>query len=624
MGEMGTVKKKSRRRKGNNTKAVSSAVVKKKSSPKTKQNPIVQGAQELASQPNSWWDLTTLKVSLALMIIGLAVFFTGVATPFMQDDQSQIVNNPTVHSMSNIGVFFEGSTFYDGEGVHSPLSGIYYRPLMTVVYSIIYTFFHLNTFPYHFVQILLCIGGAILLYLVLQYFFNALLAFVLSIIFLIHPINSQVAFALPAMQDALYFLFGILAIWLLMRFKSVKSLWLVATSLLLCVLSKEAGLMFFGMALLYLGMFERERLRPLAGMLSIPAILWFVLRVHAVGLFAHTQVAPIDNLGLGGRLLTSPSIMSFYLFKLIFPWKLASGYYWVHGRFSIRNVLLPLLIDLGVIALAVYLGGLVKRRLSDTEYKVYIFFTVWAALGMLTILQVFPLDLTACETWFRFSFVGILGMVGCVLLAYQEHIKPAWFLAITMLIIGSLGVRTELWGVDWSSSYKLAMSDIAASKEDYVAYNQAGLIALNAGNYTGARSYFKQSIAAYPFLTNYNDLGLCFVRLNDYSAAYTAFEHALQYGSLNSVYGSFGEMSLFTGNQNTSRQLLLKGIHSYPDDATLWVYLALLDQKYDDNTDAKVAIGNAKQSVSPEIYSHIMNNQHFTLTLSDLDKSVEI
>jgi hypothetical protein len=569
-------------------------------------------------------DLAHWQAFLILLVLGFAFLFTGLNNPFQGDDQAQIVNNPTVHSLSHIGVFFEGSTFYGGESVDSPLIGVYYRPLMTVIFSLIYTFFHLNTFPYHFIQIMLCIGGAFLLYLVLRYSIGTLLSLAAALVFLVHPINSQAAFAVPAMQDALYFFFGMLALWLLMRFKSVRSLWFVALSLLLCVLSKEAGLMFFGISLLYLGIFNRKRLGLLAGMLTIPLVLWLVLNVNAVGLLAPTKVAPIDKLSLGGRLLTMPSIMSFYLFKLVFPRKLASGYYWVHASFSFSNVLLPLLIDLAVIGLAVYLGRQVRRRLSKAEYYAYLFFAAWAALGVFTILQFSTLDLTACETWFRFSSVGILGMVGLVLLAYQEYVNPTWFFVTTLVLISVFGVRTAVRGTDWSSSYKLTVRDIASSKEDYAAYNSEGSILMNAGKNNEALSDFRRSIAIYPYVENYQNLGICEAKIGDYPAAFAAYERTLKYGYDSAVFENMAELSLVYGTVQTGRQYILLGLREYPRDGLLWQYLALLDEQHNDGADAKVAISNAARDGDPQLYSNVMSGQFFFLNLPDLGRNIVI
>jgi len=248
------------------------------------------------------------QASLIIFILGFAAYFDGLRNQFIGDDNGQIVNNPVVHSITNIRLFFDGGTFYIGKGI-APLYGVYFRPLMTTVFSIIYTLFGAHSFYFHLAQMLLCIGSAIILYLLFKVFFKPALALFLALIFLLHPVNSEVVFALSSMQDALFFFFGILGLYLLVHLKSTRSLLLVALCMLLSLFAKETGLLFIVMSILYLAWWDRKRLKYFAGSIVLPIALWLVLKIHAIGLLGtNPHNAPIDNLSLGGRLMTDPSI----------------------------------------------------------------------------------------------------------------------------------------------------------------------------------------------------------------------------------------------------------------------------------------------------------------------------
>jgi len=73
------------------------------------------------------------QAALIITTLGFLVFFVGLHGQFLGDDLPQIVNNVPVHSVANIHLFFEGGTFYNGHGL-APLSGVYFRPLMTTVF----------------------------------------------------------------------------------------------------------------------------------------------------------------------------------------------------------------------------------------------------------------------------------------------------------------------------------------------------------------------------------------------------------------------------------------------------------------------------------------------------------
>jgi len=142
----------------------------------------------------------------------------------------------------------------------------------------------------------------------------------------------------------------------------------VALCLLLCLLSKETGLVIIAMALIYLFWFDRQRLLAFTGIMALPVIFYLNLKLNAVGLNNSTGIAQIDSLSLWGRLLTVPSIILFYIIKFIFPYKLATGYYWTYPTFSVRHVLLPLLIDLVVLALLVVVGVELHKKHRDDQF----------------------------------------------------------------------------------------------------------------------------------------------------------------------------------------------------------------------------------------------------------------
>ena len=123
------------------------------------------------------------------------------------------------------------------------------------------------------------------------------------------------------------------------------------------------------------------------GVLVPPIVLYLVLKINAVGLNAKPTTAPIDYLSLTGRLYTDPSIVLFYITKFIFPWKLATAYYWVYPTFSIRHVLIPLIIDLAVVWAIVYSTYLLKRKTTKAQHYTFLFFAAWAMVGILPCLR---------------------------------------------------------------------------------------------------------------------------------------------------------------------------------------------------------------------------------------------
>jgi hypothetical protein len=565
-------------------------------------------------------DLKSWQVACAFAVIGLAVFFSGLANPFQNDDTFQIVNNPPVHSIKNFPQFFQAGTYWDGQR----LTGSYYRPMMTTAFSLIYTLFGAHPVAFHVVQLSLYIASAFLLYLVFKRFLKPAAALLLSLLFLVHPLNSQIVYSIATMQDVLFFFFGILALYLLMRSDLVKSLWAVSACLLLSLLSKEAGFVFIIVSLLYLFWFNKERILAFLGVTAVPVIIYLALRSHAVGLGSKQLAAPIDNVSLAGRLLTAPSIVEFYITKFTFPWKLASTYYWVYPKFTLTQTVLPLVVDLIAAGLIVYAGLLIRRKHPKTDFRVFSFFAAWTVLGVILYLQIVPLDMTVCETWFYFSVAGLLGMIGVALRSVKLRVAPAWLLVPVVVLLCILGIRSAFRGTDYRSQFILAQHDVAASPGDYSAMISISQHLIDQGNFKEAAAYAQRSIDIYPAVSNYNLLGVSLEQSGDYPGAAKAYNTALKYNNLSTVYENLGLILVVYSDPSTTSRFFQKALSVYPHDYKLWVYLAIFEGAKGSPDNAKAAIQNAmKYGAVPQLlYADIMTNQPFALPL--LGKSLVV
>ena len=560
-----------------------------------------------------------------LLAAAAVAFFTGMAAPFQGDDFPQIVNNVPVHSITNIGVFFRGGTFYNGHGL-APLGGTYYRPLMATVFSLIYTFFGANPIPFHLVQAALVLGSSFLLFLVFRRFgFHSLLALFLALTFLVHPIDSQVVFAIPYMQDALFFFFGIAAFWLLQRSQSKRTLIGVAVLLLLSLLSKETGILFVLISALYLFWWNRTRPALFAGAAGGAVIIWLMLRATAIGLLVNNaNIGPIDKLDLGGRLLTMPSVLLLYITKTFWPFALASSYFFVHPAFSWDGVLLPLILDLLVITVLIGAGIVMKRTRTASELqRTYWFFFIWTALGFAAYSQIVPLDATANEVWFHFSMAGFLGMMGTAITAFAPkiHVNVLVAGAAACIVVLVLTVTTTVRGTVWSDLVTLAQQDIANSPDDWAAWGNLASEYVKRGECTAAISAAQQSIAMFPNGLNYNTLGDAYTKTGQYALAAEAFNAGLKVEFYYGLADGLAQLTTVYGDPAADKQFLESAVSAFSQDSALWAFLAYFDYNHNDIQGAQAAITQAAQ-FSPGnqtiavFYQRMMARQPLGVTLT--------
>lgn len=557
-------------------------------------------------------DITQLNAFLIIFFLGFVTFFSGLNGPFIGDDNYQIVNNKAIHSISNIKLFLTGGTFYN-DGAGSELSGSYYRPLMITIFSTVYTVFKEKPVAYHFIQLTLYIFAVFFLFLFLQYSFKTWLALLLSLIFLVHPINSLSVFYISALQDVLFFLFGIIGLWLLLRFSSKQALIPAVASLFLCLLAKETGMLFVIMSVLYLIMFDRERLKLFLGLLSAPLLIYFALRTNAIELLKHATNAPITDASFIERLLTIPSITMFYFTKLIFPYKLGQFYYWVNPGLTFKEVILPMVIVLFVVAGACYLTYKRKDQLTKAKRYTLLFYIAWLILGLGIHMQIVPLDMTASEAWFIFPFVGFLGILGVLIDIYKPYKNyPTIFLSVCCIALLSLSARTIARGFDWRNVDGLNYKNISASKEDFNSMLGISGSLTQKKKFVEAEYYARKSIGIFSTATNNIALGNALASQLKFDQAAQAYMQAIVHEP-NYAYPYRGISFICAFDvENTIKSIdcpefIRKTKEFLPNDPKIWTLSAIMHYKDGQNQEAKDAIdkaallGEGNQYISTQI-----------------------
>jgi tetratricopeptide (TPR) repeat protein len=559
--------------------------------------------------------LSTGKVILAILILGLVVFGNGLFNGFIQDDGPQIVDNPAVHSLTNTLNFFKGSTFYNG----GTLTGQYYRPMQSLFYAILYFWAGANPFLYHLVQLLLHITNAILVFYILKHYFKKELTFGLSLIFLVHPINSETVFYIANLQDVLALLFGLLAILILINYKKPKDLFVIGLFLLLSLLSKETGIVIAGIIILYAVLFNRKKAIQISAISLGVTFFYLILRLTTVGFTASPQSSPINSLSLAERMLNAPSIMFFYLKTFVYPMDLASSYSWVIRTPNFENFWLPGILDilfLGVCGSYLFLLFKTKSR----NFKIFLLFLGWFLLGIILHLQILPLDMTVAEHWFYFPIVGLLGMLGVVLNQIKVNHSIQIGLAILCLLILTFSMRDIIRGFDWRDNLTLATHDIQDSNGSYDLENTIAFELLKQGKLDGAKIHAQKSVEIYPYITNLNTLGLIYLNQGDYANSKLAYTRALKYGKYYMIYENLGGLAMVYGDPQENISFLKSAVTQFPYDSKLWLYLAILEYKSNQPIDAKLAIQKAynldKSSDNRYFYNKINNNEPLNINFN--------
>ena len=137
-------------------------------------------------------------VFLAVVLFLTVLCYSNIfKNEFVCDDLAFIVNWPLIQDARNWPQFFGPENQPESErGVYSPLK--------TLVHSLSYQAFELNTFGYHVLSLLIHLAGTTLVFLIAaQLTQSVLAAFLASVIFGVHPVHVEAITFITASVDTL-------------------------------------------------------------------------------------------------------------------------------------------------------------------------------------------------------------------------------------------------------------------------------------------------------------------------------------------------------------------------------------------------------------------------------------
>ncbi|OHA57198.1 MAG: hypothetical protein A2588_01955 [Candidatus Veblenbacteria bacterium RIFOXYD1_FULL_43_11] len=534
---------------------------------------------------NFFATLTNKKAILIISILGIIVFGNSLGNGFVGDDIPQMIDYPQMQSITNMGGFFTGQVSTNTN---------YYKPIFNTINALIFTYFGPRAIAFHFFSIILHIYSVIFLFLILIQFFKKPLALVLALIFLVHPLNSEVVFYAADLQDVLFFFFGILGLYKLTRAKSIGSIVVVTFLFFLSILSKETGALFFPVAMIYVLLYNRKYVYQLLGLLGFTGLIYFALRMNAIGFFNLPLNTPIAELDFWGRILHIPAILFFYLKTFFYPMYLSASYYWIIGSLNIYNFYIPLIVDLLILGLITYLGVKLFKKDRLTYFKPYLFFSLCLIIGLSLHIQIVPLDATVADRWFYFPMVGVLGIIGTLFQAYNINLNHKFIITFIVAILLLFSTRTFVRSFDWRDELTLATHDAMVSESHVLEITIANNL-IKQGKVDEAKEHAVRAVKIYPNFTSYNTLGIVYTYLGDYGVAVAAYEKALELGQYQIFYENLSFAYLMGNDLDKAESFTEEALKKYPSSVKLWFRLAIIEYKLGRLDKAKSAIMAAYQ-----------------------------
>lgn len=555
---------------------------------------------------------TTAKAITFLIIFGLVIYANSLFNGFVVDDKTYIISNPEFHSF-DLGRIFGQNIF------NSNVTG-QYHPIPALYFSLLYSIFGDIAFFYHLPQLILHITNSILVFFLFKKFLRKELSAFLSVIFLIHPLQTESVVYIAASGDPLFFLFGMTA--MLLSFKdqfSLNRLLMIGLLFTLSVLTKETGVLFIFATLLYTFLFKKAQVFKV-GLVGLSAILIYIGMRFLAGVTSLAfKQAPIANATFTERLMHIPAIFSYYFYSFIYPINLATNQFWVINDFGFENFLIPL--SLFFILIFSFIGFLFYLTKRDKNYLLpFLLFLAFLSLGFGMHSQVYPLDFTVADRFFYFPMLGLLGVLGIILTIIFKRFKlqPSVILVLGAVVICILGIRTMVRNSNWYDTLTLLNHD-RQIQNNYSTENNLGTEYALIKNYPESLKHYHNSINLKELDSTYYNIGLVYERMGDPEQAKNFYYKALNtspspptYKHDIGLYKTLGKLLFFQNKNEDARIVLHQGTNDYPNDAGLWTLVAVNEQRLNNQSDALTAAAKAKQLKPGEqtdvLYSNIQNN----------------
>jgi 4-amino-4-deoxy-L-arabinose transferase-like glycosyltransferase len=273
-------------------------------------------------------------IMIFFLAFGLLIYGSSLNNPFVMDDDMQIVQNVHIRSLDNLSSFFTSSSFDDGTG---KMVGIYYKPLMTTYYAIAWNVLGNKPIDFRLPLMLIHITSSFLIFLFSLHFLPIKYSMILGLVFLIHPINTEVALYIADAQDIFYFFFGILSLYCIEVIKNKKILFLSLILLFTAGLfSKETGALFLLIGGAYTFFIHPQKKIPVFTSIVIIAVSYLILRWQIGMVHVRGEQIVFQTASFWERLRMLPLILGHYVEIFFFPMRLSVATDFILQEFSFK------------------------------------------------------------------------------------------------------------------------------------------------------------------------------------------------------------------------------------------------------------------------------------------------
>lgn len=561
----------------------------KKQNPGKKKLPLPAKEKQPEIKPASGGKLKWI-LAFCVALAGLLLYANTRNHEFVLDDYSVIKENRlTKQGTSAIGTIFKTPYRYGYYLVDDEL----YRPVPKAIFAFCWQYWPDNPKPGHVLNILFYALTGFMLFLVCCQWFknNYILSLGISLLFIAHPIHTEVVANIKSIDEILSFFFCITSAFFFFNYitsKSKRPLVFAMLSYLIALFSKESSITFLVVFPLITWFFGANKnfgsaLKSILPIL-IPTAIFLLARYNVLKNVPYGEVSVADNLLMAAktfpeRFATAILILGMYLKLLLLPHPLVFDY-------SFNQIPIVSISNIGfILSAAVYLAMLFYGIKTFKNKNILSFGILFFLVSLSIYANLFRIIGSSFGE--RFLYTPSLGFCICITFLLYKLILPKTsdlknipqkknyiFIGLIFLIIIPYSIKTIARNADWKSNYTLFSNDVSLSPNSTRTHYYLGNLlakpdmAIDKDSITANALLdrgiveLKKSAAIYPkFCDSYVQLGVAYYRKKDLKNAFDYYNKAIACNPSNpSAHSNMGTIYFETGDYTNAEKTFLKAL----------------------------------------------------------------
>lgn len=397
------------------------------------------------------------KFLIFISILVFLCYFNALFMDFVWDDIVHL--EEFEHRLKNFSDL--KNFFFSTNLVGQPF---YYRPLMLISYGLDYLIYGNKSFGYHLTSILIHLINVYLVFIITERMLNKDIAFLSSLLFAIHPVNSEAVVWISARADVLSALFAFSSIlFYLKTFEKncLKNYILTVLFFIFAIFTKETFLILI-ILFVFFPLFKNVVINTKWIFFNIInfllVVLYFFIRINVVERFLG------DYFPLEAKIATIPLIILSYFKLFFYPVDLKILYDYPKILFKPNFYSL-----VGWIALLMIFSLIVVLYKKNKLLSFFLFFYFLFILPVSGIITFIRVSLIA-DRYLYFPSFGLIVFCSYLLskihnLTTRESIKK-FIIKLYFLTFFLLFVLTVIRNFTWSNQYDF-LQKMIKDKPDY-------------------------------------------------------------------------------------------------------------------------------------------------------------